>query len=343
MLKKILIVAIIVAFLGGWFFYASKNKNKKTGGYTEGGMIEENNQSLNPLSIEYLRDIPLDASITIEEEIDPGVNYKRYIASYLSDGYKIYGLLTVPNTQAAEKFPAIVFNHGYIPPKEYRTTERYVAYVDSLARNGFVVFKIDYRGHGQSEGPAEGGYGSNGYTIDALNAAVGLAKLSYVDANRIGLWGHSMGGWISTRAAVARPELFSAVVVWAGVVGSYQDLIDIWWSRRPTPDQQWRNRSRWRQQLAQSYGPIADTNPFWQSVSTVYYLKDLKPPVQLHHARGDATVPFELSVRFSENLKKLKKTEELYLYPEDDHNITANFSLAMERTVEFFNRYLKNR
>ncbi len=44
--------------------------------------------------------------------------------------------------------PAIIFNHGYIPPEVYRTTERYVAYQDGFARNGYVTFKSDYRGHG---------------------------------------------------------------------------------------------------------------------------------------------------------------------------------------------------
>ena len=54
------------------------------------------------------------------------------------------GLLTVPlGDVPAGGFPAIVFVHGYIPPEIYRTTERYVDYVDALARSGFVVFKID--------------------------------------------------------------------------------------------------------------------------------------------------------------------------------------------------------
>jgi hypothetical protein len=39
-----------------------------------------------------------------------------------------------------------------------------VAYVDALARNGYIVFKSDYRGHGNSEGSAPGGYGSPAYT-----------------------------------------------------------------------------------------------------------------------------------------------------------------------------------
>ena len=51
-----------------------------------------------------------------------------------------------------------------MPPDEYRTTERYVQYVDYFARSGYIVFRSDYRGHGSSEGPPEGGYGTPAYT-----------------------------------------------------------------------------------------------------------------------------------------------------------------------------------
>lgn len=56
----------------------------------------------------------------------------------------------------------------------YRTTERYVAYVDQLARNGYGVFRIDYRGHDQSEGEARDAYGNPGYQTDVLNAVAAL-------------------------------------------------------------------------------------------------------------------------------------------------------------------------
>jgi hypothetical protein len=59
---------------------------------------------------------------------------------------------------------------GCIRPSEYRTTERYVAYVDAIARNGHIVFKPDLRGHGDSDGghTVKGGsYSTPAYTVDA--------------------------------------------------------------------------------------------------------------------------------------------------------------------------------
>src|SRR3990167_492823 len=63
----------------------------------------------NPLSIESIKQKKIDGSnIVIEEELTQGNGYKRYIASYKSDGFKIYGLLTVPTaTPPKDGFPAI--------------------------------------------------------------------------------------------------------------------------------------------------------------------------------------------------------------------------------------------
>src|SRR3989344_843403 len=73
-----------------------------------------------PLSIQALREMEFPGSeITIEQTLNPGSNFRRYIASYRSEGLKIYGLLTIPNPsagsgQAPENgWPVIIFNHGY--------------------------------------------------------------------------------------------------------------------------------------------------------------------------------------------------------------------------------------
>ena len=109
----------------------------------------------------------------------------------------------MPNGEAPEGgWPAIVFNHGYIPPSVYRTTERYIAYVDQLARSGYIVFRIDYRGHDRSEGNASGAYGDPGYTVDVLNALASIKQFPQANPERIGMWGHSMGGFLTLRAMV---------------------------------------------------------------------------------------------------------------------------------------------
>jgi len=297
---------------------------------------------LNPLSIEFMRKQQYPGSdIVIEQTLTPGANYNQYIASYKSDGLKIYALLTVPIGQKPKTgWPVIIFNHGYIPPAQYRTTERYVAYVDAFARNGYIVFKSDYRGHGSSEGRAAGGYGSPDYTIDVLNAVSSIKRYQDADPNRIGMWGHSMGGSATLRAMVVSKDI-KAGVIWAGVVASYPDLFSKWHTHpgvTPTPHPDGR---RWREDLIAQYGTPEQNPQFWASISPNSYLSDLSGPIQLDHSTGDSEVPFEFSETLSQQITAAGKTVELYSYPGDDHNIANSFGIAMQRSVQFFDKYVK--
>ncbi|HZJ22568.1 MAG TPA: hypothetical protein VFD54_04615, partial [Anaerolineales bacterium] len=125
-----------------------------------------------PLQIDAMRAREYPGSdIVVESVLDPGVNYSRFLVSYLSEGLKIYALMTIPNGETPTTgWPVIIFNHGFIPPDVYVTTERYIAYVDLIARSGYIVFRSDYRGHGNSEGEAGGAYSRPDYTVDVLNA-----------------------------------------------------------------------------------------------------------------------------------------------------------------------------
>jgi dipeptidyl aminopeptidase/acylaminoacyl peptidase len=281
--------------------------------------------------------------VTIEQVLEPGLNYQRYYASYLSEGLTIYALLTVPNgAPPPTGWPVIVFNHGFIPPDEYRTTERYIAYVDWLARSGYIVFRSDYRGHGSSEGEASGAYGSPAYVVDVLNAVAAMQAYPGADPERIGMWGHSMGGYITLRSMVITPAI-KAGVIWAGVVASYPDLVERW---RPTPTPEpgvsATPRPRgWRGGLIEQYGPPSENPEFWASISANSYLADLSGPLQLHHGTEDTSVPLAFSETLYQQALAAGQPAEFYIYPGDNHNIALNFGTAMSRTIEFFNTYLQ--
>lgn len=292
------------------------------------------------LTVPYLRNRTYDSVLGERTNLGDNGVYTSYRTSYSSDGLTIYGLLTVPD-ETGRNHPAIVFVHGYIPPTLYRTTERYTEYVDYLARHGFVVFKIDLRGHDQSQGEPGGAYYSSGYVIDTLNARAALAKASEVDAAHIGLWGHSMAGNIVMRAFVARPEI-PAVVIWAGAGYTYTDLLTYRISdasyRPPTAV----NRQRAEQQrLRDIYGQFADTSPFWRQVAVTDYVGDLRGHLQIHHAVDDPVVSIEYSRNLMKLIDKTNVPHELFEYPSGGHNISGpSFSTAMARTVAFFTSYL---
>lgn len=301
--------------------------------------------TLHPMSILAARQRAYPGSpITIVQTLEPGANYYRYLAYYESDGLKIYGLLTKPfGERPATGWPAIVFNHGYIPPDLYRTTERYVAYVDDLAQHGYIVYKIDYRGHDQSDGEATGAYGDPGYTTDVLNAVSALQAFPDADAQRIGMYGHSMGGFLTLRAMVISRQI-KAGVIWSGVVGSYPDMVCCWHppgagGPKRTPDPNF--RSGWRTQWLNLYGSPQDNPGFWQGISANAYLNDLSGPIQLHQDTADTEVPAKFSQDLFQAIRATGKLVEYYEYPGDDHNLAHSFTLAMTRTLAFFDQYLK--
>jgi dipeptidyl aminopeptidase/acylaminoacyl peptidase len=303
------------------------------------------------MDIDYMRQQAYPGSdIVIERTLGPGANYDRYDVSYQSEGLTIYGLLTVPRGAIPETgWPIIVFNHGYIPPDQYRTTERYVAYQDGFARNGYITLKPDYRGHGRSEGDPGGGTRGPGYTVDVLNAVSSLQRYPDADMERVGMWGHSMGGGITLRVMVVREDV-KAGVMWAGTVASFEKIFEDrprWVGAEPSPTPGGSGDPGATAMPTQAprglfaYGTFDENPEFWAAIDPVTYLEDLSGPVQLHHAEGDRSVPVAWSEDLSTRLQEIGHPAELYVYPGDNHNISVNFGAAMQRSLAFFDEHVK--
>jgi dipeptidyl aminopeptidase/acylaminoacyl peptidase len=296
------------------------------------------------ITIKYLRDLEITGSeITFEEELPDRSNYHQHLVSYISEGNQIYGLLTIPFGEPPESgFKAIVFNHGYIPPTAYRTTERYTAYVDYLARSGFVVFKIDYRGYGESQGEPSGSYFSPGYTIDSITALKSLQMMDNIDPQGIGMWGHSMAGNLVFRAMLIEPDI-KAGVIWAGAVYSYDDFVkygitDNTYRPPATPEtQETPNPRRSSREIFDTYGRPDTQVDYWKAVSLTENIEFLNNPLQLHHAQDDTVVNIGYSIDLASVLQENSKEYEFFSYEGGGHNlISPYFDQAMQRTVEFF-------
>lgn len=315
-----------------------------------------------PLQIEVMRQQTYPGSeIVFEQTLEPADSYDSFVVSYQSEGYKIYALMTIPNGARPDTgWPVIVFNHGYVRPSVYSTTGNYVPYMEMLSSSGYIVFKSDYRGHGRSDGAETvgGGYGLPDYTADVLNAVASLQAYPDADPERIGMWGHSMGGQITLRAMVVSDDI-KAGVIWAGVVSPYPDIIARWDFTRnldfppemvenmaATPESSasnWlRNFSSWVNDFAAQYGEPDENPAFWDTISPNSYLADLSGPLQLHHSTTDPMVPLAWSETLVAELDAAANTTyEFFTYPDDNHDLVVNYGTAMRRTVEFFDRYVK--
>jgi dipeptidyl aminopeptidase/acylaminoacyl peptidase len=297
-----------------------------------------------PLSIAYMRSQTYPGSdIKIEQTLSPGSNYSRYIASYTSDGLKEYAYLTVPKTaKPVGGYPVIIFNHGYQIPALYTPEGNYIAYMDAIAKAGYIIFKPDYRGNGKSEGQPGSTYYSPNYAIDDLNAISSIKKFPSANPNKIGIWGHSMGGNITLRVSEISPDI-KVAVIWGGVVGSYNDIIYNWADKvsyKPASEDLYLRNLGLSTLLAANGNPTQNPG-FWNSIDPTANLNYIKAPFQIHVGLSDPQVPPSFSKSLYNKLVSSKKYAEYYEYPGANHDIAQGFSLAMKRTIAFFDKYLK--
>jgi len=127
-----------------------------------------------------------------------------------ADGSIMSALLFIPkNATPQTPAPGILTVHGYINSREIMS-----GFSIEFARRGWVVLEIDQSGHGYSDPPAF----ANGY--GGIPGLAYLRSLDFVDKNKVGMVGHSMGGWASLAAAMARPDDYKALVLEGSSTGA---------------------------------------------------------------------------------------------------------------------------
>ncbi len=126
-------------------------------------------------------------------------------------GITLSALLYVPkNATPQSPAPAILAIHGYINSRETQS-----GFAIEFARRGFVVLALDQTGHGYSDPPAY---------FHKMGGPAGLAylkALDIVDKSKIGMEGHSMGGWASLSAAFKAPDDYQSIVLEGSATGGF--------------------------------------------------------------------------------------------------------------------------
>lgn len=260
--------------------------------------------------------------------------HKSYYATYRSDGLKISATLHVPTGNGP--FPILILNHGYFPPSEYTNGYGFGREQKYFARQGYAVLHIDYRGYGFSDPAPESPrlWGDTGYAADAINAALALktANLPYLDTNRIGLFGHSLGGGVTLNAALARPDLFAAGVMWGPVSSDYWNNFNQWRRDDVTPEQ--------KAQFEAEFGSLDDQDSFL-ALSAFPYLEALEVPLLIQHGTADESCPVEWSRSTAQQLQELGKNVEYIEYEGFSHVFwNQNWDKAIADAQTFLEVYL---
>ncbi len=172
-----------------------------------------------------------------------------------------------------------------------------------LAQNGYIIVCVDGRGTGFKGRDFKKVTYMNLVkyeTEDQISVAKELAKLPYIDANRIGIWGWSFGGHMSTNCLLKGNDVFAAAIAVAPVTTwRFYDTI-----------------------YTERYMRTPEENPAgYDDNSPLNYPELLKGKYLLIHGTGDDNVHVQNAYRMAEALIQANKQFEWGMYPDKNHGI----------------------
>ena len=282
-----------------------------------------------PWSIDYLRSRAYGGQIEFLEVMGEYLYFTRYLMRYPSDGLNIYGFADIPNDEGPH--PVVLALHGYIDPALYNTLDYTTLYADAIATAGYIVLHPNLRGYAPSDG------GENffriGMAIDVLNLIAlvqsqsgGTDPLRTAMPDRIGLWGHSMGGGITTRVLTVTDDV-RAAVLYAAMSGDEQKNYEA--------IRQWSGQTRGLEELNVPADALSRISP-------MYFFQNITAAVSIHHGTADATVPLDWSIQTCDQLTSLGKNVQCVYYQDMPHTFYGSGNDEfIQNTVQFFNQNLK--
>jgi dipeptidyl-peptidase 4 len=236
----------------------------------------------------------------------------------------VYGLMYLPTTlDSTRKYPII--NHIYPGPQAGSVGPR--SFIPSrgdnqaLAELGFVVVEIDGMGTpGRSKAFHDAYYGRMGdNTIpDQIAAMKELAtRYRFIDIDKVGIWGHSGGGFATASAMFRAPDFFKVGIVESGNHDN-RNYEDDWGERY--------------QGLLTANGP----NDNYAAEANQTYAKNLKGKLFLVHGAMDDNVPPVNTTLVADALVKAGKDFDLLMLPHARHGYGQDGLYVMRRRWDYF-------
>ena len=310
-------------------------------------------EAMQPYTIAGLRERDFDSSaIIVDEPLLETSNFIRYPIEYQSDGLTITGILQVP-TVGEPPFPVIVMNHGFFSRYVYSSGDGTDRAAEFLNRRGYLTVSSDYRSWGDSETGVSLFY--SGLAIDVINLMNALSSLPEADTERIGMWGHSMGGGV-TQKVLAIDSRIKAAVLYSSVSADFADIIGRWGPGCVGDVFEGElafgcNSSDilpldLPADLNAAYFNAVSDSVMLEAVSPLYHFDLVTAPVQIHYGTEDgktsAGTPPEWSQKMYEAMTEEGVDAELIAYQGEEHSFIGDpWFQFMAKTQVFFDRHVK--
>jgi dipeptidyl-peptidase-4 len=220
------------------------------------------------------------------------------------DGY----MLKPPGFDPNKKYPILFYAYGEPAAQtvvDLWGGEEYLWHA-MLAQQGYIVASVDNRGTPAPKGRAwrKAIYRKNGVVNSADQAGAVraiTAKMPYVDAARVGIWGWS-GGGVSTLNAMFR----------------YPDLYKMGMAVAPVPDQRYYDTI-----YTERYMGLPDANAAdYKQSSPITHANGLKGDLLIVHGTGDDNVHYQGTEMLIDELIRLNKPFTMMAYPNRTHSIS---------------------
>jgi dipeptidyl aminopeptidase/acylaminoacyl peptidase len=251
----------------------------------------------------------------IEAHVKPEI-----VITHAADGLEIHNQLFLPkDIKPGERRPAIVFVHGgpvrqMMPAYHYMQFYHWAFGINQwLANQGYVVLSINYRsgvGYGRSfrTAPNTAGAGNSEYQ-DVVAGGKYLQSRADVDPNRVGIWGLSYGGLLTSQALARNSDIFKCGVDLAGV---------------------------------HLFGSSLDPAAVSYKSSTIGAIDGWKSPVLLIQGDDDRNVAFQQMTGLVQLLRQRDVYYELIVFPDDVHEslLHSRWIYTLGRMETFLHKFL---
>ena len=236
----------------------------------------------------------------------------------------IYGIYYLPTDfNSKKKYPIIDYTytgpHTDITPKTFKAG--LVGLSQPMSELGFVVVTVDglgTNGRGKTFNDVSYNNLGDGTTDHVLAIKELAAKNKFMDSDKVGIFGHSAGGYDAARAILLHPDFYKVAVASAG-------------------DHDHRMEKAWWPEMYMGY-PVGD---FYQEQSNVTNASNLKGHLLLAHGGIDENVNPSATFKFAEALINAGKDFDLFIWPSRNHSFgRTNGDYFTKKRWDYFIEHL---
>jgi dipeptidyl aminopeptidase/acylaminoacyl peptidase len=255
------------------------------------------------------------------------------LVDFISEaGIRLQGVLLYPvNHDPDQRYPLIVYTYEKLTPQMHQfqvPSERSYYNFTAWTQHGYFVLLPDIVYRARDPGVS---------AMEAVRPAVAtVVDRGLVDAERVGLIGHSWGGYQATYLPT-RTDMFAASVAGAPLTDFVSFMGEIHWAQGiPEPD-------HWETGQARMEVPYWEDPEAHHRNSPLHAAHEMETPLLMAFGNKDGTVEFFQGTVFYNYARRAGKQMVLLVYEEESHSFQnrANATDYHRRILEWFGHYLK--